>query len=108
MPTGNLLFVPVNQANTKESLVGLPTDIGEELKNEVELIIIPQYDFSKLTNVRIMPRRARLSMPGIPWYVIKCGNNLSACFYSDDDYQLYLRHLKEQAEKYDCKFTLMY
>jgi len=49
-----------------------------------------------------MPRRARLSIPGIPWHIIQRGNNRSACFYADEDYQFYLDTLKEQAEKFDC------
>jgi len=50
-----------------------------------------------------MPRRARLSLPGIPWHIIQRGNNRSACFYVDDDYHLYLDTLKEQAEKHGCR-----
>jgi len=50
-----------------------------------------------------MPRRARLSLPGIPWHIIQRGNNRSACFYTDDDYHLYLDTLKEQADKYGCR-----
>ena len=50
-----------------------------------------------------MPRRARLTMPGIPWHIIQRGNNRSACFYAEEDYQLYLAHLKEQAEKFGCQ-----
>lgn len=49
-----------------------------------------------------MPRRARLSMPGIPWHIIQRGNNRTACFYADEDYQFYLDTLKEQSEKYNC------
>jgi len=50
-----------------------------------------------------MPRRARLSMSGIPWHIIQRGNNRSACFYSDEDYQFYLEVLKEQSKKYSCQ-----
>ena len=28
-----------------------------------------------------MPRRARLSIAGIPWHIIQRGNNRSACFF---------------------------
>jgi hypothetical protein len=28
-----------------------------------------------------MPRRARLSLPGIPWHIIQHGNNRSVCFH---------------------------
>lgn len=50
-----------------------------------------------------MPRRARISIAGIPWHIIQRGNNRSACFFADEDYQFYLHHLKEQAEKFGCK-----
>ena len=50
-----------------------------------------------------MPRRARISLPGIPWHIIQRGNNRAACFYAEEDYQLYLHHLKEQAEKSGCQ-----
>jgi putative transposase len=49
-----------------------------------------------------MPRRARLSVPGIPWHIIQRGNNRSACFHADDDYQFYLHWLKQFADKFDC------
>jgi len=50
-----------------------------------------------------MPRRARLSIPGIPWHIIQRGNNRSACFFADEDYQLYLHHLTEQADEHGCE-----
>ncbi len=37
-----------------------------------------------------MPRRARLTLPGVPWHIIQRGNNRSACFYAERDYQYYL------------------
>lgn len=49
-----------------------------------------------------MPRRARLSVPGIPWHIIQRGNNRSACFYADEDYRLYLRYLEELSAKFSC------
>jgi len=49
-----------------------------------------------------MPRRARLSVAGIPWHIIQRGNNRSVCFLSDDDYQFYLNTLNEQAKKHGC------
>ena len=50
-----------------------------------------------------MPRRARLSLPGMPWHTIQRGNNRSACFFADNDYHRYLDTLKEQANKHACK-----
>jgi putative transposase len=49
-----------------------------------------------------MPRRARLSIPGIPWHIIQRGNNRSACFYAEQDYRVYLRHLEELARRFEC------
>ena len=57
-----------------------------------------------------MPRRARLSLPGVPWHIIQRGNNRSACFHAEADYQFYLHYLKEFAEKFGCAvhaFVLM-
>src|SRR5210317_680022 len=51
----------------------------------------------------MMPRRARLSIAGIPWHIIQRGNNRSACFYADEDYHRYLATLREQAEKHGCR-----
>ena len=49
-----------------------------------------------------MPRRARLSIPGIPWHIIQRGNNRSACFYADEDYRRYLDILQDMAQRYHC------
>ena len=49
-----------------------------------------------------MPRRARVAVAGIPWHIIQRGNNRSACFYSEDDYSLYLHLLEEQAQRHGC------
>lgn len=49
-----------------------------------------------------MPRRARLSVPGIPWHIIQRGNNRTPCFYADEDYRRYLDTLGEQADKFGC------
>ena len=50
-----------------------------------------------------MPRRARLVVPCIPWHIIQRGNNRTACFYENSDYQYYLDTLAEQAIKYGCR-----
>ena len=49
-----------------------------------------------------MPRRARVSLPGVPLHLIQRGNNRTACFYADEDYLFYLEHLTEQADKHGC------
>ncbi len=49
-----------------------------------------------------MPRRARIAVPGIPWHIIQRGNNRSACFFSDSDYECYLSTLEEQAGMHRC------
>jgi putative transposase len=50
-----------------------------------------------------MPRRARVSLPAIPHHIIQRGNNRSACFYADEDYQFYLQWLSEYAPLYECQ-----
>ena len=49
-----------------------------------------------------MPRQARLSIPGVPWHIIRRGNNRAACFYTEQDYQFYLHYLKKFAEQFGC------
>ena len=50
-----------------------------------------------------MPRRARLSIAGIPWHIIQRGNNRTACFYTEKDYRRYLSTLEELAERHGCR-----
>src|SRR5919106_3233354 len=47
-----------------------------------------------------MPRRSRLSLPGIPRHIIQRGNNRSACFFAEDDYRFYLDRLAELSKKF--------
>ena len=49
-----------------------------------------------------MPRRARLSISGIPWHIIQRGNNRSVCFHAEEDYQFYLHFLQEFSVKFGC------
>ena len=49
-----------------------------------------------------MPRRARLSLPGIPWHIIQRGNNRAACFNAEEDYRFYLHYLHEFAAQFGC------
>ena len=49
-----------------------------------------------------MPRRARLSLPGIPWHIIQRGNNRSACFLAEEDYQFYLHYLHAFCDTFGC------
>jgi putative transposase len=51
----------------------------------------------------VVPRRARLAVPGIPWHIIQRGNNRSACFYAEVDYRRYLQDLGVQAVRCGCK-----
>lgn len=47
-----------------------------------------------------MPRRPRLKLAGIPLHIIQRGNNRTACFFADEDYQFYLEHLKQACKKH--------
>ncbi len=50
-----------------------------------------------------MPRRPRLTLPDVPLHIIQRGNNRQACFFAEEDYQLYLEWLAEYADKHDCR-----
>lgn len=50
-----------------------------------------------------MPRRARVTLAGVPHHIIQRGNNRSACFYMDEDYENYLRWLEEYSYEYACQ-----
>lgn len=47
-----------------------------------------------------MARLPRLNLPDIPQHVIQRGNNRTACFFTDADYQLYLAKLQEYSEQF--------
>jgi len=49
-----------------------------------------------------MPRRARLSIAGIPWHIIQRGNNRQACFYAEADYLRYLDNLATLSVRFGC------
>ena len=49
-----------------------------------------------------MPRRKRHYLSGMPYHVVQRGNNREACFFAEQDYQLfYLDLLCEYSERYD-------
>lgn len=47
-----------------------------------------------------MPRKPRMYLPGIPCHVVQRGNDRKACFFTENDYHLYLQSLKEASQKY--------
>ena len=49
-----------------------------------------------------MPRRSRLRLANVPLHIIQRGNNRGACFFADEDYRVYLRHLHELAARFAC------
>jgi putative transposase len=49
-----------------------------------------------------MPRPSRLIFPGVAVHVIQRGNNRVSCFNHDNDYLMYLAHLRQLAKKYEC------
>jgi len=57
-----------------------------------------------------MPRRPRITLPGVPLHLIQRGNNRQRCFFVDSDYRNYLDWLEEYAECCGCDihaYTLM-
>jgi putative transposase len=49
-----------------------------------------------------MPRPSRLILPGVAVHVVQRGNNRVPCFRHDNDYLMYLAHLRRLSEKHDC------
>jgi putative transposase len=49
-----------------------------------------------------MPRRARITLAGVPAHLIQRGNNRGACFFAQDDYRFYLHHLRAHALATGC------
>jgi len=45
----------------------------------------------------------RVQPLGYPLHIIKRGNNRQACFYADEDYQIFLHHLGELAARFKCE-----
>jgi putative transposase len=57
-----------------------------------------------------MPKRAGMYLSGMPHHIFQRANNHDACFYRDEDYQVYLQLLEECSCRYDVKihaYTLM-
>lgn len=49
-----------------------------------------------------MPRRARITLPGVPHHIIQRGNNRQPCFFADVDYEFYLGWLEKLAIESGC------
>jgi putative transposase len=49
-----------------------------------------------------MSRRARLSLPGIPWHIVQRSSARAVCFYAEDDYRFYLDLLARFSEAFGC------
>jgi len=50
-----------------------------------------------------MPRKPRFIVPDVPVHVVQRGRSREPVFYDDADYLVYLRRLKDAAERYHCK-----
>lgn len=49
-----------------------------------------------------MPRRAGLSLPGVPLHPVQRGNNRQACFFAPDDRQHDLDWLEDRSLRQGC------
>lgn len=47
-----------------------------------------------------MARLARLNLSGIPQHIVQRGNNRQVCFFTEQDFTVYLSKLKEYSQKY--------
>ncbi|MFT5372283.1 MAG: putative transposase [Lysobacterales bacterium] len=50
-----------------------------------------------------MARKPRINLKGVPQHVVQRGNNKQACFYSDQDYRIYLEKLHEYGIEHKVK-----
>jgi putative transposase len=78
------------QASDGRSETELYPDLG---KHGIETVIHACYNL-------IMPRQARIVIPGVPHHVTQRGNNRQTVFFNDDDRQNYLRVLKESTKRH--------
>ena len=49
-----------------------------------------------------MPRRPRVHLDGVPLHIVQRGHNRQPCFFSEEDYQVYLYWLGEALTKEHC------
>ena len=49
-----------------------------------------------------MARKPRFDLPGYPQHIIQRGLDRQACFFTVDDYRLYLELMQEAADKFEC------
>src|SRR5438105_13845326 len=61
------------------------------------LLLTPRIGFCM---IRVMPRVARVVVPGVPHHVTQRGNNRQDVFFVDDDRRVYLAMLGEQCRRY--------
>ena len=50
-----------------------------------------------------MPRQLRFILPGVAAHIVQRGHNRAVCFRRDNDYLLYLLHLRELSERHGCE-----
>src|SRR4249919_39723 len=50
-----------------------------------------------------MPRPTRLDLAGVPQHVVQRGVDRRPCFVLEIHFREYLRHLADEAERYDCR-----
>ena len=49
-----------------------------------------------------MSRRARITVAGVPHYVVQRGHNRQATFFAEEDCLAYRHNLKEGEQRYNC------
>ena len=50
-----------------------------------------------------MPRKTRMSIPGVPAHIVQRGNNRKACFFSDAVYLYYQKVLGEGLRRFGAE-----
>jgi putative transposase len=49
-----------------------------------------------------VPRRLRITLPGVALHLIQRGNDRQVCLFADEDFPAYLGWLEEYAKESDC------
>jgi putative transposase len=72
-------------------------DCHQEITSLVNLDVSQNYSWGEF---QIMPRVARIVLPGMPHHITQRGNNKQDVFNSDQDRELYLGFLDQESRRY--------
>ena len=89
-------------SKTETAAFGWPFFFAQEIGDRPRFLFSVMLAESLFRQHPPMPRRARITLPGVPLHIIQRGNNRQACFFTDDDYRFYLDQLSQCAQHAGC------